>query len=491
MRGARPWTVQPPAGTPIDWDSPLAQGLAFASYGSMGVNLAGGGAAQITGTSLKVVTGSNASAPFGPARGFNGEGVGTTDSVLTSYTADFDQYSTLVQFLGTANSASKALLDKESSGDRNNDNLYADTVSGSAYTAFWYARAFGSNVYFWDLPYSSITINAPHLMVLVFDGSSATAALTQYLDGAPMGTASQSVSGTILQNTAPLYVGNRFDSYRVWDGYIAHVTRWGRLLSETEALALSRNPWQVYWKRRRAYSIASGGGGAISGTTAVTLDASGTLTGAGALAGTSAIAFTATATPYSAGALTGTTALTFAAAGTLAGAGALAGTSAITFTASGALKAAGALAGTETLTFGTNATLAGAGALSATAALTFTASATPYTAGAISGTATVIFTASGTLKSTGNMPNVVGQNFYEALEILQDAGIYQPLVAFAFAPSSITVKWAKSAYRPGVVAAQSIAAGTQAAAGAPLTLTVSQYPFGSVIDMPADWKQIN
>lgn len=91
----------------------------------------------------------------------------------------------------------------------------------------------------------------------------------------------------------------------------------------------------------------------------------------------------------------------------------------------------------------------------------------------------------------GNMPNLVGMNFYEALEILQNLGIYNPLPAYAFAPSSISVAWAKTRLPAGIVTAQSLAAASNAPPNALITLTVSSFPFGSVIDMPPDWKQVN
>jgi hypothetical protein len=88
------------------------------------------------------------------------------------------------------------------------------------------------------------------------------------------------------------------------------------------------------------------------------------------------------------------------------------------------------------------------------------------------------------------MPNVVGVTFYQALEVLQAAGIYLPAVAFNFGPSSIAVNLVKTtAVRVGFVSAQSIAAGTYVRPGANIVLTVSTSPFGMIIDLPPDWRQ--
>lgn len=88
-----------------------------------------------------------------------------------------------------------------------------------------------------------------------------------------------------------------------------------------------------------------------------------------------------------------------------------------------------------------------------------------------------------------HMPNLIGVNYYMALEMLQAAGIYLPLPVYAFSPSSITVQWARSPQQGGIVIAQSIATGTAVKPGQALTLTVSDFPFGGVIDSPPDWSQ--
>jgi hypothetical protein len=87
------------------------------------------------------------------------------------------------------------------------------------------------------------------------------------------------------------------------------------------------------------------------------------------------------------------------------------------------------------------------------------------------------------------MPNVVGVTYYQALQILQKAGIYLPLPIEGLWPSTLSVKWASSTLPGGWVSAQSIAAGLTVQPNAAITLSVSRFPFGSSIDMPPDWKQ--
>lgn len=80
------------------------------------------------------------------------------------------------------------------------------------------------------------------------------------------------------------------------------------------------------------------------------------------------------------------------------------------------------------------------------------------------------------------MPNVVGQNYDEAVATLTAAGIYVVYPAYAFfSPPQITVEWQTSRGPSGLVLEQQPAAGAEVTAGAPLTLTVSGFPVSSVI----------
>jgi hypothetical protein len=88
------------------------------------------------------------------------------------------------------------------------------------------------------------------------------------------------------------------------------------------------------------------------------------------------------------------------------------------------------------------------------------------------------------------MPNLIGMNFYEAIKVLQQAGIYLPITLYFQQTSQIKIVWVHvKNSRGGIVIDQSVAAGNLVKPGQPLTLTVSSFPFGSLIDLPPDWKQ--
>ena len=80
------------------------------------------------------------------------------------------------------------------------------------------------------------------------------------------------------------------------------------------------------------------------------------------------------------------------------------------------------------------------------------------------------------------MPNVVGQNYDEAVLTLTDAGVFLVYPAYAFlSPPQITVEWQTATGASGLVLAQAPASGTNVAPGVPITLTVSSFPMSAVI----------
>lgn len=72
------------------------------------------------------------------------------------------------------------------------------------------------------------------------------------------------------------------------------------------------------------------------------------------------------------------------------------------------------------------------------------------------------------------MPNVVGLDYYAAQLSLQQAGIFVP--PGYFQPAQITASFVRSAQGGGTVLAQAPASGIQVAAGAPLSLTLAEFP---------------
>lgn len=167
-------------------------------------------------------------------------------------------------------------------------------------------------------------------------------------------------------------------------------------------------------------------------------------------------------------------------------------------TASGSGTAINGAAGSAAITEGAD-TVSGTGALAVSGAAAVHEGADAVSGSgniAIGGSAAIaegsdIAVGSGFIGSGIPMPNLIGVNYFEALQILQDAGIYIPLPAYAFAPPTVNVTWQKSALRGGIVTAQSLPAGAGAFAGEVITLTVSAFPFAAVIDAATGSQRVN
>lgn len=185
-------------------------------------------------------------------------------------------------------------------------------------------------------------------------------------------------------------------------------------LTVTNAAANAEEPRAPWSSRGRIFLPASaGGGGAISGSAALTFGAgSSALTGTGALAGTSALVFDDGSSVLTAtGALAGSSALVFAGSATAGAPGVLAGSAALVFANSATLVGGGALAGSAAMVTGAgSSTLTGAGALAGASALVFGAGSTVLTGtGALAGVSAVVFSAS--LQAEGSIAGSVALVF--------------------------------------------------------------------------------
>lgn len=78
------------------------------------------------------------------------------------------------------------------------------------------------------------------------------------------------------------------------------------------------------------------------------------------------------------------------------------------------------------------------------------------------------------------MPNVLGQNYAEAVLTLTNADVYIPGPSYAFLPEQITVQWSTGT-AGGLVLGQLPAPGVEVTSGIPITLTMSAFPMSAVI----------
>jgi len=94
-------------------------------------------------------------------------------------------------------------------------------------------------------------INVWSAIGVTYDNGSTTNDPVIYVDGTSV-TVTQigaEPSGTVITTAAPVLLGNRDDSTRAWDGYLADYGRWDRILSADEMKALGKGYSPLFFRR--------------------------------------------------------------------------------------------------------------------------------------------------------------------------------------------------------------------------------------------------
>lgn len=78
------------------------------------------------------------------------------------------------------------------------------------------------------------------------------------------------------------------------------------------------------------------------------------------------------------------------------------------------------------------------------------------------------------------MPNVVGEEYQEALQAFEAAGVMVQNRWSIFAVTTVSVRWVPSSERSGTVLAQVPAPGAEVAENSSVELTVSEFATGVV-----------
>ena len=402
MRGWRPWTVQPPPGTPIDWDNALTADLRFVYLPGAPYDLVGHRPIYTVGTNYGL-TADN----IGISTAWGGAG---SAYVLRDPQLE-PPYVTMAMYVarnGTLGSYARAFGKTYNNGgstpylswdvEWNPGGAGQDEVAGNV--------TLGTSLY----PGSATAIPAgPVLIASSYDGSYERL----YANGSEI--ASSGEVGTLGYDTSAtgnLIISGASSAAVVspWIGAIYCAWVWGHALQQSQLEEHYRNPWQIFHRRRRAYSIPTSSGAA--GTAAITEGSDTTsATGNIAIPGTASITEASdTVAATGALAIAGTAAITEGSdTVTATGVGGEVGTAAIT-ESDDTVSAAGALSvtGSATITEGADTVAAtGSAGTGATAAITEQPDATAATGGiTLSGAASIfeggdIVVASGALALPG------------------------------------------------------------------------------------------
>ena len=219
-------TSQPQTAVGVNWANPLTRSIAYASVLASGVDSASNRLNTAIGT-VKVA----ASVGFGSTFG-----VGTSDALITPLTHTSTQRTLLFIFNrnGPGGGTYGRLFDNSVEA------LYPDTTDNGLYfDQTW------SGFAEWHIPLD--TAGKTNTVVIAYDASSTSNIPVMYLNGV-----SQSVTtdvapvGTVVSSTNAAYIGNRLSGGRNFDGRIWLAVVWDRVLSSSEIIEATRNPWQLF-----------------------------------------------------------------------------------------------------------------------------------------------------------------------------------------------------------------------------------------------------
>ena len=250
----------------------------------------------------------------------------------------------------------------------------------------------------WAAGTSTLTAGGLYTAVVTQTGGMATAPVF-YVDGKKDTAASTSIYGGTGAGNAqaqfkPVLIGNRDDLATGFSGGIYLVMVWARALSESEAISISANPWQVFAPVQRIWVPVAAGGDA-----SVTLTGASATSGVGSLVatGTANIALTGAAATTSIGAITGAGAgnATLTGVGSTASVGTLTafGHGNVTLTGASATAYVGAITATGGSSGAGDATLVGSQATASAGALTASGNASVTLVGAAASSAVGTITA--------------------------------------------------------------------------------------------------
>jgi hypothetical protein len=240
----RDWRPPPPP-YQLNWDHPLAQGLAYASLDGL-VDLVRRGVGSRTGTAPA------ATPHLGRVRGYGSTlGAGTTDGMRTTLTTHATQRSYLLwaNRRGAGGGSTGRMFDKHT-GTSQVEVFYI--ASGT----YRYNRAWSTNPGEWTMTITPGTGEWTQLGV-TYDASSDANHALMYADGIPKTVSRNSTpSGTVQTNVDAYVLGNRqSDNARVWDGLLGPFLVWDRILTPVEYVQLydPSTRWDWLWARRRVW----------------------------------------------------------------------------------------------------------------------------------------------------------------------------------------------------------------------------------------------
>jgi hypothetical protein len=233
----------------INWGNPITKGLVFDAPFSEGAGVIAEDDAAPLGLDLVgTIVSSGATwvrTPFGNALDFSAAASSvsyTTPSILNTMTVFSIEF--LALYRSEGGGAAGRIIHKVSGSP----SRYQINVGHTTTNQFSFNVNYDTTSGFWDVN-NFFPANVWSHGVLTYDGSSVSNVPNVYRNGLlqTLVNVTQPV-GTWVSDDTNLYIGNRSDGLRNWDGKISYLRIWNRILTATEARSLYTNPWQIYQK---------------------------------------------------------------------------------------------------------------------------------------------------------------------------------------------------------------------------------------------------
>jgi hypothetical protein len=249
---------KPPPGTLVDWQHPLAQGLAaFWPFNDGGVLVNDATSMGNAGTVTAWDAGTNW---FGGAEaGLNIGGLGAYVSVPSQVCFDLPGNFTIAFRIryGTGSQTYPGVIDKIR-GDQSSP-AWSVHINTASTPFFRFQPKIGGAS--WTFDSSTISASADWTAVLVRQADN----FTWYVSGLAPTTAVK--AGAITTNTTAIKLGS-MESGRWLAGCFYWAGIWNAALQPEAVASLMGNPWQMMWERRKYWFVgaAAGGYGRIIGS---------------------------------------------------------------------------------------------------------------------------------------------------------------------------------------------------------------------------------
>ncbi len=241
---ARRWRQQPQGLLKVDWSRPTSEKLSLAFDSANRIELVNNiayttvvGSKAIHSSALNGMRGAGFGATFGSA---------TSDRITIQNVIQKDGPRTQAFWfyaISTGGGALARLFTKPTASDAAGGSEGVTLFSSTSFRV-WRNSTAGTKLYERIVTVPA-ALNLFGCLFITHDGIDSVGGF--YFNGQSVSSSSSTGIGAYAPEVnQPIYIGNRPDLSRNWDGWIGPIFQWDRVLSQAEILGITENPWQIF-----------------------------------------------------------------------------------------------------------------------------------------------------------------------------------------------------------------------------------------------------